>query len=71
MRCANIAVLAANIKMSANFAISDGWNSTKPRFSQRTAPPLFGANFVPLKTSTIKSKRMETAKTGRFSLCSW
>lgn len=32
--------MAANEQMTPNFAISDGWKLTKPKSSQRVAPPL-------------------------------
>ena len=38
------AIMAANEQMTPNFAISDGWKLTKPKSSQRVAPPLVRAD---------------------------
>ena len=49
--------MAANEQMTPNFAISDGWKLTKPKSSQRVAPPLS----VPMN-GTRTSRPMDTAR---------
>ena len=65
------AIKCANIRISANFAISDGWNSMPPMLIHRFAPFLTGAIFVPLNASTMPKSTTAMPKTMMLNLCRW